>query len=36
MSEQEMIHNSGWSIRPMSKFYDKIGIFGSSFFTVLQ
>ena len=27
MSEQERIHNSGWSIRLRSKFYDKIAIF---------
>ena len=29
MSEQERIHNFGWSIRPRSKFYDKIAISGS-------
>ena len=29
MSEQERIHNSRWSIRPTSKFYDKIAISGN-------
>ena len=29
MSEQERIPNSGWSIRPRSKFYDQIAISGS-------
>ena len=35
MSEQERIPNFEWSIRPRSKFYDQIAIYGSKSLTVL-